>query len=34
MQTKEEKNNERWVFNFIRKSEVERSEIGEFNIGE
>jgi len=24
----------KWVFNFLRKREVERSETGEFNIGE
>jgi len=24
----------RWVFNFLRKSEVERSDTGEFKIGE
>jgi len=23
----------RWVFNFLRKREVERSETGEFDIG-
>jgi len=34
IQTKEEKNSERDNFNFLRKREVERSQTGEFNVGE
>jgi len=31
---KEEKNSERDYINFLRKREVDRSETGDFNIGE